>query len=128
LGGPEGMVEVTIDAPIGPADVAGLWERVRARLAGGDAAVVVCDVAALTDPDAGTVEALCRLQLAARRSGRRIRLRRVGPRLRGLLDLMGLCEAVPGAAPLAVEPQGQAEEGEQPGGVQEEGDPGDPAP
>ena len=56
--------------------------------------VLVCDVTLLTDPDCATVDALARLELGARRLGRRIRLRGASPRLRELLQLAGLSEIV----------------------------------
>jgi hypothetical protein len=90
-----------------------------------DADVVVCDVAALVNPDAGTVDALARLQLTARRLGRRVRLLHAGAELQGLLDLMGLSEELEG---LPVEPGREAEEGEPASGVQKESDPGEPVP
>ncbi len=81
---------------------------------------IVCDVSSLA-PDAVSLEALARLQLAARRLGVEIRLGRVSPGLRELIELAGLSEA------LGVEALGQAEEREQRCGVEEEGELGDPA-
>ena len=40
--------------------------------------------------DLATVDALVRLQLVARREGRRVRIRHVSDELRGLLELAGL--------------------------------------
>lgn len=57
----------------------------------------------------GAVAALARLRLAARRTGRRVRLRGASPELRGLLELTGL----------AGEFEWEAEEGEEAGGVEE---------
>ena len=94
---------------------------------GADAGWVVCDVSALTEPDAATVEALARLQLTARRLGCRIRLRGACPRLRDLLALVGLAEVVPLLPPASgVEPQRQAEQREPTGDVQEGVEPDDP--
>jgi ABC-type transporter Mla MlaB component len=118
-------VGVAIEGRLDPGDVPGLWERVRALPGAGEARLVVCDVSGLSNPDVATVDALARLQLAARRSGCQIRLRRPCARLRGLLVLAGLAEVIPLAAPLLVQPQRQPEEREQPLGVEEEGDPGD---
>jgi anti-anti-sigma regulatory factor len=56
--------------------------------------------------DIGTVDALARLQLSARRLGRRLRLREVPLELRELIELAGLTRV------LGVEPVGQAEERE----------------
>ena len=47
-------------------------------------------------PDLGVVDELARLQLAARRQGCSIRLRRAGPELVALLALAGLGDVVPG--------------------------------
>jgi len=87
-------------------------------------ALFVCDVGALVEPDVAAVEALARLQLAARRSGCRITLYDVPPQLGGLLELMGLRDIFPPGAST-----GQAwrkpEQREQPLGVEEEADAGD---
>jgi anti-anti-sigma regulatory factor len=87
-----GTIVVAIEGRIAPADVAGLCERARALLAASDAAVLVCEVGGLTEPDAVAVEALARLQLTALRVGRRMTLH--GPRreLTELLALMGLSD------------------------------------
>jgi ABC-type transporter Mla MlaB component len=120
-------IVVVIDGPIAPGDVPPLWERIRPLLECTDAEVVVCDVTALGDPDAVTIDALARLQLAARRCGRRVRVRHACAELKGLLDLMGLADVVPCVDGLPLEARGKAEQREQPPRVQEEGDPGDPA-
>jgi ABC-type transporter Mla MlaB component len=119
-----GRAHVVIAGPIAPADVPRLWDSVRASLRG-DPGVVACDVTALGDPDAGTVDALARLQLAARRSGWRIRLHHACVALQSLLLLMGLAEVLP-CAPDLPEVGRQAEHREPPLGVEEEADPGDP--
>jgi ABC-type transporter Mla MlaB component len=118
---------VIIAGPIAPANVSGLCERVRELLESTGADLVVCDVSAVVRPDLGTVDALARLQLTARRLGREVRVRKACVELRDLFGLMGLSEVVPIVAGLPVEPRGQAEEREQPLGVQEEADPGDTA-
>jgi anti-anti-sigma regulatory factor len=58
--------------------------------------VLICDVHGV-DPDAGTVDALARLQLAARRMGLEIGLAGTSRELRSLIDLCGLAEALPDA-------------------------------
>jgi ABC-type transporter Mla MlaB component len=118
-------IGVAIEGRLEPGDVPRLWARVRALQGAGDARLVVCDVSGLADPDVATVDALARLQLAARRSGCQIRLHRPCARLRGLLVLTGLAEAIPLAPSLPLQPRGEPEEREQPLGVEEEGDPGD---
>jgi ABC-type transporter Mla MlaB component len=116
---------LVISGQIDPGDVALLCERVRVLLKSCDADHVICDVGGLDDPDAGTVDALARLQLTARRLGSRIRLRNACGKLQNLLALMGLGDVVPcGGSPF--ESRGQAEQREQGLGIEEEGDPADP--
>ena len=81
---------------------------------------------ALADPDAVTVDALARMQLTARRAGRRVHLRHACGELQDLLVLMGLGEVLPCGAVSGLEPRGQAEQREQARRVEEEGDSGDP--
>jgi ABC-type transporter Mla MlaB component len=69
--------------------------------------------------DMAVVDALARVQLRARRRGARIRLANVSPQLRGLLELVGLADA------LGVQPQRKPELGEEVG-VDEVMEPGDP--
>ncbi|MEX0816403.1 MAG: hypothetical protein WD027_03075 [Gaiellales bacterium] len=102
-----------------------MCERARETLECG-AGPVDCDVGAM-NPDAVTVEALARLQLTARRLGRRARFKDASPELQGLLCLLGLDEVLPCGGESGLESRGQAEEREQARGVQEERDPGDPA-
>jgi anti-anti-sigma regulatory factor len=121
------MNVLVIGAPIACADVPGLCDRVRRRVEETDAEVILCDVRGLGRPDALTIHALARLQLTARRLGRRVRLLDPPPELRDLLRFVGLDEALPAAGDLPVEPVGQAEQREQPGRVEERVEPGDPA-
>ena len=81
---------------------------------------IVCDVGSIV-PDAVAVDALARLQLAARQSGHELRLRNASSELRELIAFVGLREA------LRVEARGQAEEREEPLGVEEEAELDDPA-
>ena len=63
---------------------------------------VVCDATALTAPTLGTVHALARAALTARRLGVPFRVR-PSPALHGLLALVGLGEPLPGgAAPVPI--------------------------
>ena len=84
-----------IEGPIARTDLPGLCERVRGLLDECGAAVAVCDVHGV-EPDAVTVDALARLQLAARRRRCRIRLRGASPELLQLVELMGLRDVLPG--------------------------------
>jgi hypothetical protein len=60
----------------------------------GTAEVVCCEVKGV-EPDAVTVDTLARLQLAAHRRGRRVRLRNASRELLELVSFMGLSEALP---------------------------------
>lgn len=107
---------------IARADVPRLCECVRELLERSDADLIVCDVGALVDPDAVAVDALARLQLTARRLGRRVKIRHACDKLQDLVVLMGLRDVVPLWAGLGPETRGQSEEREHPRGVQEEAD------
>jgi ABC-type transporter Mla MlaB component len=140
-----------VRGPVARADVPALSERVHALLCGSRADLVVCDVGDLA-PDAVTVDVLARLQLTARRLGREVRLRHACGELRELLALIGLTEVVPclgdedphgkmiglpkgewcrfghpPAGSLRLESRRKSEEREPAGGIEEEGDPADPA-
>ena len=123
---PRGPRSIVLDVrgPIGRAAVPGLLERVRLLLATGDVDLVTCEVGGLAEPDSVAVDALARMQLAARRMGRSIRLRHVRAKLQDLLQLTGLCEEVPCSGDLR-ESARQAEEREQVR-VDEEVDSADP--
>ena len=81
---------------------------------------IVCDVGSLA-PDAAAVEALARLQLAARRIGLEIRLCRASSELRELIVFCGLDDV------LRVDTRGQVEEREDRLGAEEERELDDPA-
>jgi ABC-type transporter Mla MlaB component len=89
------MSDFAIRGPIAPEDLAGLSGRVCALLHEHGPGETSCDVAGV-EPDAVTVDALCRLQLAARRLGCRVRLENASPRLRELIAFMGLRDVLPG--------------------------------
>jgi ABC-type transporter Mla MlaB component len=90
------MADFAIRGPIARADLPGLCDRVCKLLAaGGD--VVTCDVAGV-EPDAVTVEAIARLQLAALRRGCRVELVNASSELRGLVDFLGLRDVISPAA------------------------------
>ena len=120
------MSGLVISGPLTPADAAALCERARSELERSDAEVLVCDVAGLTHPDAGTIEALARIALTARRLGRQVRLRDPSRELRELLDLFGLTDVLPRDRALRREPRRQPEQREQPLGVEERVEMGDP--
>ncbi len=79
----------------------------------------VLDVSQLT-ADAGTIDALARLQLSARRLGRHIQLEGSSDDLRDLIAFVGLADV------LRVEPRGKAEEREDRVCVKEERELDDP--
>ncbi len=56
--------------------------------------VVGCDVSRITVADQGALEALARLQLAARRLGATIHLRNASPALADLIQLTGLADVL----------------------------------
>jgi ABC-type transporter Mla MlaB component len=82
-------VVFSVRGPIATGDLAGLCERVCGILSASGASFAVCEVDGI-DPSAATVDALCRLQLAARRLGIRISLRGASSELRDLVAFMGL--------------------------------------
>jgi ABC-type transporter Mla MlaB component len=82
-----------IRGPIERADLPGLCDRVCGLLTASRSEVALCDVAGI-DPDCVTVDALARLQLAARRHGCQVRLRRASPELVDLVAFMGLSDVL----------------------------------
>jgi ABC-type transporter Mla MlaB component len=83
-----------IAGPIARADLPGLCARVCALLENTRADTAFCDVAGVAS-DAVTVDALARLQLAARRHGCQVRLRHASPELLRLVAFMGLADVLP---------------------------------
>ena len=86
-------VAFAVRGPIARADLPGLCERVCGILGTTSATVALCDVTGV-DPDAVTVDALARLQLAARRHGCEVRLRNASPALLHLVEFMGLTDVI----------------------------------
>jgi hypothetical protein len=115
-----GRRRLTLREPFGLADVRALCDRAERLLQEGHPTGLECDVAAVRTPDLVTVEGLARVELAARRHGSDVRLQGASVELLELLALCGL------PLELALESEGEAEEREEAGGVQEERDPGDP--
>lgn len=81
---------------------------------------VILDCGTCEEPTAATIDAIARLKLATRRSGCRLQLTSVSPALIDLLGFVGLGWV------LGVEPHGQSPEREQPGGIEEERELGNP--
>ncbi len=88
---------LVLASPCVHGDVARLVERLAAVILTCDAPTIACDAHDLP-ASLVSVEALARLQLAARRRDRRIRLDRVSPELQRLLELVGLAGVVSVAA------------------------------
>ena len=87
-------ITFAIDGPITREDLPGLCDRVCGLLEGSGAGVAYCEVAGV-EPDAVTVDALARLQVAARGYGCQVRLRHASAQLRELLAFMGLTDVLP---------------------------------
>jgi ABC-type transporter Mla MlaB component len=92
---PQTTIEFAIEGPIARADLPGLCDRVCALLRESRAGVALCDVRGV-GVDAVTVDALCRLQLAAGRHGSQVRLLNASQELRDLVAFMGLTDVLPG--------------------------------
>jgi ABC-type transporter Mla MlaB component len=114
-------IRVVLEGPMGPGDVAALCEDVRVSVGRRGAALVICDLGALTDADLATIDALARLQLTSQRLGCQMGVRNAPARLHDLLLLAGLGRVVR----LSVELGRQAEEREEALRVEEERDPAD---
>jgi ABC-type transporter Mla MlaB component len=87
-------IAFAVGGPISRADLPGLCERVCALFAESRADIALCDVGSV-ETDAVTVDALARLQLAARRYGCRVRLCGASNELRDLVAFMGLTDVLP---------------------------------
>jgi ABC-type transporter Mla MlaB component len=87
------IVSFAIHGPIAREDLPGLWRRVRNVMGESGAETLLCDVREV-EPDAVTVDALCRLQLAARRYRCKVRLQNASTELLDLVAFMGLTEVL----------------------------------
>ena len=83
-----------IDGPIAREDLPGLCDRVCTLFREARPSVAYCEVNGVA-PDAVTVDALARLQLAARRAGCQVRLRNASDELLELVAFMGLADVLP---------------------------------
>ena len=91
--GASATLAFAIYGPIARDDLPGLCDRVCALLSESEAGVAICDVRGV-EPDAVTVDALCRLQLAAKRHGCKVRMRHASDELLELVAFMGLTEVL----------------------------------
>jgi ABC-type transporter Mla MlaB component len=89
MSAPTSTIVFAIDGPIARADLPGLCDRVCELLQRSRPEVALCDVRGI-DVDAVTVDALARLQLAARRHGCTVRLQNASSDLLELVAFMGL--------------------------------------
>jgi len=90
---PETML-VTVAGRIDRIDVVRLPERLINALVASPPSLVICDVSGLVRPDAAAVDAICRIRVAVRRHGARLRLRNASAEFLELLDVMGLCDVL----------------------------------
>ena len=89
-----GQITFAVHGPIARADLPGLCDRVCALFARTAPEVALCDVRDVP-ADAVTVDALARLQLAAKRCGCTVRLCNASGELLGLVTFMGLDNVLP---------------------------------
>ena len=89
-----GAIVLVVVGPLTPSSILGLCTSLH-LLEGCPGDPVVCDLGMLDRTDAGTVDALARLQLTARRLDRQIRLRHAPRELQELLAVMGLRDVLP---------------------------------
>ena len=82
-------VLLEIRAPLRRDDLPGLFARTCAMLQEHRPDRILCDVSGI-EPDAVSMDALARLQLAAQRTGCRVAFQGASPRLRALVDFSGL--------------------------------------
>lgn len=88
------ILDFAVRGPIAREDLPGLCERVCGLLAHNPCRLARCDVAGV-EPDATTVDALARLQLAARGHGCKVHLRNASAQLLELVAFMGLTDVLP---------------------------------
>ncbi|MDX6477337.1 MAG: hypothetical protein QOH95_2848, partial [Gaiellaceae bacterium] len=86
-------ITFAITGPIARSDLAGLCKRVCSLFERGAVSVALCDVTNV-EVDAVTVDALARLQLAARRRNCVVQLRNASSELLELVEFMGLANVL----------------------------------
>ncbi len=91
---PQTSLVFAIYGPIQRADLPGLCARVCELFQGAPPGVAYCDVRTVA-PDAVTVDALARLQLAAKSYRLEVRLRDASPALIDLIAFLGLDAVLP---------------------------------
>jgi ABC-type transporter Mla MlaB component len=83
-----------VGGPIARSDLPGLCDRICTLFERSGAGVALCDVSGVP-ADAVTVDALARLQLAARRHACQVRLRNASGELLELVAFLGLEDVLP---------------------------------
>jgi STAS domain-containing protein len=114
-------MEFVVRGPVGREDIEGVCARLGMQLAGeAEAGPLVVDVGQLGPGDAVALEAMARIRLVAGR-GRPVRFRNVPGRLRELIEWVGLGHllGIESGVESGVEMGGEAEEGEEVGGLHE---------
>ena len=91
---PPGQISFVVNGPIRRRDLAGLSARLCRLLARGDVELALCELRGV-EANAVAVDALARLQLAARRRGSRLCVRGASADLRELVSLLGLLDVLP---------------------------------
>ncbi|MGH9025107.1 MAG: STAS domain-containing protein [Acidimicrobiia bacterium] len=119
------FVVIAFGQEISRSQVLGFCARVRALLVYSEADAVICDLDTVACPSGVTLDVLARLQLTASRLGRDLRLRNTCHELECLLEFAGLAAVVGMGPERLLGARGQAEQRKQPGGVEEEREPGD---
>ena len=89
------VISFTVWGPILRSDIPGLSERICRLLDERKPDVALCEICNVPVPDAVTVEALARLQLAAQRYGCLVKLRNASTALLELVAFMGLRDVIP---------------------------------
>ena len=120
-------IRVAVRPHLARDEVRALGEKLVRRLREGDVAEVQVDVSSIRAPDVVHVDAIARMQLAARRQDSRVRLIGPCPRLMELLVLVGLEDMFPDEVETSgLEMHREPEHREQPLDVEVGVDPGDP--
>ncbi len=120
-----GVLTLVIDGPLNPDDAPSVCAELRAVMSDSDVCVVSCWGKGLADPDLATVDLLARLRLAAGRVGQAMRVEDPSRRLRELVVLAGLEELLlPHRS--GAQAWWQAEQREEPLGIEEGIQPDDP--
>jgi ABC-type transporter Mla MlaB component len=119
----EDELTLILIGPMTRAGIGSLCRRARRLLDESGASLVTLDLRTIARPDAVTIDALARLHLVARRSGRRIRFRHACPEIDELMALMGLADVLRLDTGSGVESGREAEQREEARGVEEERDP-----